>query len=58
MALTDEHYQFHIHIFTTSDGIGGRGQNTTEGGVGDTIILERMYIRYAMAVDRIEYPVI
>ena len=42
----------------TSDGIGGRGQNTTEDGVGDTIILERMYIRYAMAVDRIEYPVI
>ena len=33
-------------------------QNTTEDGVGDTIILECMYIRYAMAVDRIEYPVI
>ena len=33
------------------------GQITTEDGVGD-IILECMYIRYVMAVDRIEYPVV
>jgi len=33
------------------------GQITTEDGVGD-IILECMYIRYVMAVDRIEYSVV
>jgi len=33
------------------------GQNTTEDGVGD-MILECMYIRYVMAADRIEYPVV
>ena len=66
-ALINEHHQF-----TTSDGTGGSkynggwsfttsvelvGQNTTEDGVGD-IILECRHIRYAMVVDRIEYPIV
>ena len=58
MEQNDEIKKKKLKKKKTSDGICGRGQNITEDGVGDTIILERMYIRYAMAVDRIEYPVI